>query len=292
MKRRFVAAAWAALLSPLLAMLLAGHLLTQAANRPVGVPPADLHAAPVTIALAQGRVVRGWLVSGKPGGGAVLLLHGVRSDRRQMLERARFLHRAGFTCLLIDLPAHGESSGGRISFGAVEGEGVRAALQYLRGAFPRERIGVIGVSLGAASLVLSRPQPAPNAVVLESMYPDIADATRDRISIRLGPSAGKWLAPLLLKQVPLWLHRPVSELRPLGAMGDLHSPLLIASGSIDRHTPVAETRRIYAAANSPKQLWVVPDAAHVDLAHFAAKEYQQRILAFLGHHLRQDSMPR
>jgi len=103
--------------------------------------------------------------------GSVLLLHGLRSDRLQMLARARFLTAAGYFVLLIDLPAHGESSGDRITFGMREGKGVEAALDYLRQRFPRDRIGVIGVSLGAASLVLSHPARPPDAVVLESMYP-------------------------------------------------------------------------------------------------------------------------
>ena len=49
-----------------------------------------------------------------------------------MLARARFLAAAGYATLLIDLPTHGESSGDRITFGAREGEGVNAALAFLR----------------------------------------------------------------------------------------------------------------------------------------------------------------
>ncbi len=50
-------------------------------------------------------------VSGQKGKGAVLLLHGVRADRREMLNRARFLKEEGYSVLLIDLPSHGESDG-------------------------------------------------------------------------------------------------------------------------------------------------------------------------------------
>ena len=287
MMRRLAGVAFALAVVAMLSVVVAGELLTRPAQRPVGAPPTDLQATSVSIAAGEGRVVRGWLVPGRTHGGVVLLIHGVRSDRRQMLERARFLRQAGYSSLLIDLPAHGESSGERVSFGAREAEGARASLAWLRRAFPEERVAVIGVSLGAASLVLSHPRPAPDAVVLESMFPDIADATRDRIAIRLGPAPARVLAPLLLPQLPLRLDVAVSELRPIAALGDLHCPLLIASGAVDRHTPLDETRRLYAAANAPKQLWEVQGAAHVDLAHFAPKEYRQRILAFLDLHLRQ-----
>ena len=50
---------------------------------------------------------------------------------------------------------------------------MRAALAFLERNQPGEPVGMIGVSLGAASLVLAKPDPAPSAVVLESMYPTI-----------------------------------------------------------------------------------------------------------------------
>jgi len=41
--------------------------------------------------------------------GAVLLLHGIHSDRRAMVGHARFLHAQGDGVLPADLPGQGES---------------------------------------------------------------------------------------------------------------------------------------------------------------------------------------
>jgi pimeloyl-ACP methyl ester carboxylesterase len=264
----------------LVLLFAAGEILTQSAARRIGPAPADLHATTVVIPTTKGEFVTGWLSQGTPGAGVVLLLHGVRSDRRQMVERARFLGRAGYSTLLIDLPAHGESSGDRITFGARESLGVRAALGFVRKNFPHEPVAVIGVSLGAASFVLAHARPAPDAVVLESMYPTITDAARDRIAIRLGPG-GRLLAPLLVWQLPLRIGVSPSALRPIAEIGDLGAPVLIAAGAIDRHTRLEETRGIYAAARAPKALWEVSGAAHVDLHRFAPAQYERVTLAFL-----------
>ncbi len=212
-----------------------------------------------------------------------VLLHGVRADRRSMLARALLLRRLGYTVLLIDLPAHGESRGERITFGHREREGVRAALAFLRRESPG-RIGVIGVSLGAASLVLSQAMPPPDAVVLESMYPTIREAVQNRLAMRLGPP-GRWLAPLLLWQLPLRLDVSESQLRPIDRIGALQAPVLIASGTHDEHTPLDEARRLHAAARSPKAFWAVEGAAHVDLQAFAPREYEARVIGFLAGHL-------
>ena len=272
------------------ALGIAGEVLSRAAKSTVGAPPPDLHAVSVTVPTATGGTVAGWLVRGMPGMGAVLLLHGVRADRRAMLGRARLLQGAGYSVLLVDLPAHGESTGTRIGFGLREAAGVHAAMAYLRQALPGERIGVIGVSLGAAALVFSRVAPAPDAVVLESMYPTIAEAAGNRLGMRLG-AAGTVLAPLLLWQLPLGLGATAGQLRPIEDMSALHAPVLVASGTRDQHTTWAETQRIFQAANEPKELWAVDGAAHVDLHAFNPGAYASRVLRFLSAYLRHGTDP-
>lgn len=274
-------------LPPLLAIaavLVAGEMLSASFPATVGAAPADLHASTVRIATPDGYVA-GWLAPGAPHSGAVLLMHGVRASRLDMLARARFLSKLGYTVLLIDLPSHGESTGSRITFGAREKDGARAALAFLARRFPGERIGVIGVSLGAAALVLSHPQPAPDAVVLESMYPTINEAVANRLQTRLG-AAGRWLAPLLVQQLPLRAGVSPAQLRPVDDAAALHSPVFVISGGADLHTPIAETRRIFAALPGPKQLWIIDRAAHVDLHAFAPDQYERRVGAFFAAHLR------
>ena len=272
-------------LSLLVAILLfVGHRLSRPEQHSIGSPPPMLQADSVLLPTDTGGHVSGWFSSGSSGSGAVLLLHGVRGDRRAMLDRALFLHRAGFSTLLIDLPAHGESSGERITFGKLEGAGVRAALAYLAQRLPDERIGVIGVSLGAAATVLENPQPAPAALVLESMYPTIEEALKDRLALHLGNWA-RALSPLLLCQLPWRTGVSAAELRPIEQLGRLRSPLLLVAGSEDRHTTLAETERLFAAAAEPKSLWIIQGAAHVDLHQIDRSAYESRVGGFLADHL-------
>lgn len=214
-----------------------------------------------------------------------MLMHGVRANRTQMIGRARFLKAAGYSSLLIDLPAHGESGGDRITFGMREAAGVRAALDYLHQALPAEPVGVIGVSLGGASFVLANARPAPRAVVLESMYATIDEAVANRLAMRLG-AGGAYLAPLLLWQLPLRLDLAASALKPIDSIAGIGAPLLIASGTLDKQTPIAEARRLYQAASEPKELWEVAGAAHEDLHAFDSVEYERHLLAFLNRALR------
>jgi uncharacterized protein len=282
--RRLAISLTIAFVAVLLCVVGTGEVLIYPAHHTIGPAPPDLAAESIELKTGANQSVAGWVIRGRPGFGAVLLLHGVRADRRDMIGRAKFLHAQGYSVLLIDLPAHGESAGDHITYGLKEGEGVTTALQYLRSEFPQDRIGVIGVSLGAASLILSKPDPPPNAVVLESMFPTIQDAVSDRLDLRFG-RLGRTLAPLLLWQMPIRLGISPDQLRPIADLTSLHSPLLIASGSLDRHTTLRETQLLFATANEPKELWIINGAAHVNLYAFDPIAYESKVGAFLEKYL-------
>src|SRR5262245_45903129 len=91
-------AAIAMLLAPLLpvaAVIGAGFSLSAPAPAVIGPPPDDPGAGIVTIASPSGSQLKGWYVAGRPGGGAVVLLHGVHANRLSMVRRARLCKDAG-----------------------------------------------------------------------------------------------------------------------------------------------------------------------------------------------------
>ena len=134
-----------------------GTLASSPAPAKIGTPPADLSAAPVVIDSASGNRLAGWFLKGRSGGGSVLLMHGIRANRLELVDRAQFLHEKGFTVLLFDFQATGESTGEHITFGHLEAANARSAFDFLRRKTPNERIGVIGMSLGGASAILAEP---------------------------------------------------------------------------------------------------------------------------------------
>ncbi len=256
-----------------------GAALSAPANHAIGPAPAGLGAATVVFGNVQG-----WFVSVPSSPKCVLLLHPLRSDRTGMVERARFLKRAGYSSLLIDLQAHGETLGESISFGYRESASARSALDFLRSSGHCGKIAVIGVSLGGAASLLGAEPLGVDAYVLEAVYPSIEDAIMDRLDLHLG-FLGKLAAPLLVRQIPLRLQIPINALRPVDAIQRVKAPVLIVAGSEDRHTPLPESRRLYDNAPEPKEWWVVQGAGHEDFHRFAAARYEERISAFLSKHL-------
>lgn len=263
---------------------LVGEVVTGSAATATETLLTDLPVQPVAIPTPDGVDVHGWLVNGQQGSGAVLLVHSIRSNRVEMLSRARFLNSAGYHVLLIDLQAHGETAGKRITFGSLESENVEAAVNYLRQTLPNERIGAIGVSLGAAAIVLAKHDLRLNAVILESLHPTIEEAVENRLRLFLG-EPGTLFLPLLLAQISFFTDTTVDELSPIARINDMSAPLLIIAGTHDQHTTVPETERLFAAAREPKELWMVSGAGHFNMHEYAGKVYEQEVLGFFSYYL-------
>jgi fermentation-respiration switch protein FrsA (DUF1100 family) len=185
----------------------------------------------------------------------------------------------------VDLQAHGESPGDQITLGFRESGNARAALAWLRNRRPHARVGVIGTSLGGAAVLLG-PQPiGVDTAVLEAVYPDIRIALENRVRIRLGPLAPV-LAPLLVAQLRPRLGAGAEDLRPIDPIARLGAPVLVVAGQRDRHTTLADSQALFAAAEPPKELWIVAGAHHQDFLAKDPDSYRERVIGFLRRHLR------
>jgi len=259
----------------------AGWLLAHPVQRRIGNPPADLNAEPVTFASDSGANVHGWWCPIQNASGAVLLLPGIRANRLSMVDRARFLHRAGYSVLLIDFQATGETKGDHITFGWKESRDVLAAVDFMRHVDPVHRVAILGSSLGGVAALLATPPLKVDALVLEEVYPTIEIATRNRMENYLGVF-GRMLTPLLLNQLQWRLGVSASQLCPVDHIANVECPVFIISGEKDRNTRPPDTRMLVERARTSKQFWFVPNAGHVDLHRAARQEYETRVLAFLA----------
>ncbi|MGA2854179.1 MAG: hypothetical protein ABSE90_08635, partial [Verrucomicrobiota bacterium] len=68
-----------------------GSVLIAPSNCEIGKPPADLPVQAIQFQSSSGATVHGWLLTGQPGKGVVILMHGIRANRWQLLDHARFL---------------------------------------------------------------------------------------------------------------------------------------------------------------------------------------------------------
>lgn len=258
-----------------------GSLLTAPVPREIGPPPQDLRAEAVAIPSALGDTLAAWHVPADSARGSVVLMHGIRADRRALVDRARLFRDAGYAVLLFDFQAHGESPGDRITLGWKEQHDAIAATTWMRQRHPDGPLAVVAQSMGGAAALYAGDALDADALVVESVYGSIREATENRLTMRLG-ALGRPLAPLLTGQMRWRLGVSPDSLAPAEAARHVTAPVFVASGTEDEHATPEEVRRIHANASGPKRLWLASGAAHQDLYAFAPEAYRTRVLGWLG----------
>src|SRR4051812_4204471 len=132
-----------------------------------------------------GLTIRGWYAPPRDPSRGVVVVHGYDACRRDwnVLLPAGMLHRAGFGVLLPDLRNHGDSDvdDGRWAGGAKEYRDVLGAWDWVRSrSVPAARIGLFGVSLGAATTTIAMGEEAQVAALwADSAYDRYATAAAE-----------------------------------------------------------------------------------------------------------------
>lgn len=283
--RRLALASALALVGVFAASWLAGQIVLSPAPTDVGLPPPELQVEDLAFPTATRGTVRGWWSDAGPESPSLLLLHGIASNRSALSRRALLYRSHGYSVLLIDLPSHGQSDPGLVSFGRFESEGVDAAYLWLKARRPHSRLGVDAISLGAAATVYSRHRDDFDALLLESLYSTLDSAIFNRSASKLGPLA-KAVHPWLQLQVRLRLGVPTDSLVPLHHMGRIRPPVCLLSGALDPHTHPGEALRLYGQLKTPRQLWIVPSAGHEDFLRLDSTGFARTAIPFFDRWLR------
>ena len=256
-----------------------GGVLVAPANRTVGDPPDDFPATTVQIESESGTTLVGWHLPLPNSNATAILLHPIRGDCRSMLSRAKLFRDHGYSTLLIDLQAHGESTGQNITVGHLEKHDVNAAVEFIRNLDSNQCIAIVGRSLGGAATIFANPDV--DVIVLESVYPTVTDAVHNRIQMRMG-FLHHVVAPLLLVQLKPRLGVSPNQLCPIDGLTQLQCPVLIASGDRDEHTTIGATNSMFESANEPKTLVIFDGAEHVDLLAHDASKYENEIIGYVN----------
>jgi len=293
--------AWRVAVVALLALVALGWALAPAVRGVSLVATAPSRAAPdvrsagiplqdVRFDAADGVHLAGWLALASPSAPTVILVHGFKGSRAEMLPWARFLHAAGYNVLLYDSRGCGRSDGWRITLGAREPLDVIGAARYLRGRgdLHNERIGALGISLGAGiALLAAAREPGIAAVVADSAWADEGPQLARMGSIPVGPLAVPVLPyePALVGALAGADLRDVSPLAEIGKIAPRAVLLIHSADDANATTPLAGERALYAAAGRPKAEWIAPSGGHVGALAAHPAGYQARVLAFFGEYL-------
>ena len=247
---------------------------------------AGAHREDFSVAAPDGAILYGWKVfPANPNASWVLLFHGVADNRVGVTGQAELLLRAGYSVVMMDARAHGESGGAEATYGWLERNDTRAIVDALETTEHPAHLFALGESMGAGiALQSAAVEPRIEAVVAEAPFASLREASYDYAGLQEYPLLGKTLfAPgawVMLYRGERLAGFPASGVSPEAAVASRAFPVLLICGTADTTLPCRHSERIYGAARGAKSLWKVPGAFHTAALGFAPEEFRRRVLGF------------
>lgn len=225
----------------------------------------DIPYEPVTVTSHDGLKLFGRYYHVTDGAPVHIEFHGYRSMAiRDFSGGDRIVRSLKHNTLLIDQRAHGKSQGNVISFGINERLDCLTWIHYINDRFGNDtKIFLIGVSMGAATVLMSTELQLPENVVgvmADCPYTSPWDAIKG--------TARKMHIPAKLAFPFVWLSAKIfggfnlTASSPVEAVKHAKIPILLVHGEGDRLLPCDMSREIANSCASDITFLTVPEAGH------------------------------
>jgi len=142
------------------------------------------HPMSLSFPLADGTNREGWFFPGQRGAPTIIVAHGYREQRADVLTLVTALQEQQFNAFLFDFAGHGTSPG-VTTLGYKETGELRSAVQTLstRDDVDPKRFGLWGANMGGyAALRLATSDPRIGAVAVDNAYADPRDMVQVQVS--------------------------------------------------------------------------------------------------------------
>jgi len=209
----------------------------------------------------DGVKIAAWHIPSDENQHVIILVHGRDNSRTNgfcdgFVAFANDLHTAGFSVMMIDLRGHGESAESRFYFGMKEYQDILGAVDWLeaRGYQPG-KIGVLGYSLGAASVVYAAAEEEDiGAIWIDSAYADVKSVIEGSWVSESGlPMVFLYSAEAMIRL--LYGYNPTAS-RPIDQIGSIAPrPIFMTHCKKDNLIPISHMDELLAVAQNT-QTWV------------------------------------
>ena len=240
---------------------------------------------------SDGVALHGWFLRHEGERRVIVVMHGYRGEKSDVLGMSTALWRAGFDVLLFDFRGRGRSDRAPFSMGLWEAADLAAALDWVSDRVPGARVGLLGYSMGGVVAILGGADARVAAIVTDSAFGSQREvlahaAERDARRVFKGWVPGQAFLPAME-----WWHRRsgkpgFGEIAPIDRLAALAGkPLLFIHGTRDRWIPLEQARRLIEAAPEPREAWLVEGAIHCGAYFVDRAAYCERVASFFARHL-------
>ncbi|HXE76082.1 MAG TPA: alpha/beta fold hydrolase [Candidatus Xenobia bacterium] len=234
-----------------------------------------------------GRSHSAWFFPGLRGAPVIVLCHGYRSSRSEVMTLATSFQMHRYNVLVFNFAGHGESPADYTMLGPRESAELLAALEMLRQRkdVDANRVGLWGYSLGAYAALSAAPDyPGVKAMVVDSAYERPADLLRlelNRLGADLIPLASQ-VAVLEFHLVSLFQASRPSPRQALGQLGGVQKLFIVSQ---DAGPLGGYTRELAEVAPPPKEVAQLARTNLPSLSEEERRAYENLVIRFFLKHL-------
>jgi uncharacterized protein len=236
------------------------------------------HPTSFSFPLADGSTREGWFFPGLRGAPTIVVAHGYRQQRADVLTLVTALQEQQFNAFLFDFTGHGTSPG-VTTLGYKETEELRSAVQALSGRddVDPKRFGLWGADMGGyAVLRLAASDPRIAAIAVDNAYGDPRDMVRVQVN-RSGLTAIPGVS--LFSDAGFRLLNFSFRHEPPVRMGMIQGIPKLFVESDDQPALASLLVRLFNSAPEPKQLLSFR-VGYADMSDEERKNYESQMVSF------------
>jgi fermentation-respiration switch protein FrsA (DUF1100 family) len=200
-----------------------------------------------------------------------------------MVNYARFYHDRGFNVFMADNRAHGKSGGKYIGMGWVDKNDYLKWLdRIIAKTGENTEIVLHGVSMGGAAVMMMGGEVLPaqvKCIVDDCGYSSVFEEFKYQIKEMFGLPAFPFLY-LANLEAKILAGYSFTEASAIEAVKKASIPIFFIHGAIDNFNPTYMVYELFDAAQTAKELWIVPGANHGMAYDVNPEEYIKRVSGF------------
>lgn len=239
----------------------------------------------------QGEQLHGlYAAAPLPTGKTAVIVHGYTDNHVRMLMIGYLYNKhLNYNILLPDLQNHGLSRGEAIQMGWKDRLDVMQWMDVASSVFGDSvQMVVHGISMGAATTMMVAGEETPGYVkcfVEDCGYTSVWDEFSHEIKNRFGlPAFPLMHTTNLLCNIRYgWSFKEASSIKQVEKC---QLPMMFIHGDADTYVPTSMVFPLFEAKPEPKELWVVPNAAHAESYKDCPEEYTRRVKNFTDKYIR------
>ena len=219
----------------------------------------------------------------------LILVHGYDSNAAGMLYYARMFREKGYSLLIPDQRGYGLSDGEYTTMGHLEKYDIIDWAKLLISRKNARSIVLFGVSMGAATVMLTASEELPEgvrAIVEDCGYTSVKEEFEHNFGnvLKLPPYPFLWVCDILSRVRHGW--SILKDGNCMKAVKHSKVPILFIHGSSDTFVPFAMQKKLYdACLRDDKEIYTVKGAEHTQACGIDPDTYLDTVCRFVEKHI-------